>query len=90
VINGERKWIGNGTIADVVMVWARDAAEGQVKGFLVEKGTPGYDDRRIDGNGSLRAVRQAHIALTDLAVLEANRLPHAQGHGPGARGTATR
>src|SRR5690242_18901318 len=38
VIDGKKKWIGNGTIADVVVVWARDAADGQVKGFLVEKG----------------------------------------------------
>ena len=60
VINGEKKWIGNGTIADVIVVWARDMADGQVKGFLVEKGTPGYDARRIDGKGSLRAVWQAH------------------------------
>ena len=42
VINGSKKWIGNGTIADVVVLWARDTADGQVKGFLVEKGTPGY------------------------------------------------
>jgi glutaryl-CoA dehydrogenase len=75
VINGEKKWIGNGTIADVVVVWARDVADGQVKGFLVEQGTPGYDARRIDGKGSLRAVWQAHITLTDVRVPEANRLP---------------
>ena len=75
VINGEKKWIGNGTIADVVVVWARDTADGQVKGFLVEKGAPGYDARRIDGKGSLRAVWQAHITLTDVRVPEANRLP---------------
>jgi glutaryl-CoA dehydrogenase len=55
----------------------RDAADGQVKGFLVEKGAPGYDAKRIDGKGSLRAVRQAEIALTDLRVPEENRLPGA-------------
>ena len=38
-----KRWIGNGSIADVVVVWARDTEDGQVKGFLVEKGTPGYD-----------------------------------------------
>jgi len=76
VINGEKKWIGNGTIADVIVVWARDVADGQ-KGFLVERDTPGYDARRIDGKGSLRAVWQAHITLTDVRVPEANRLPHA-------------
>jgi glutaryl-CoA dehydrogenase len=77
VINGEKKWIGNGTVADVVVLWARDTADGQVKGFLVEKGTPGYQADRIDGKGSLRSVWQAHITLTDLRVDEANRLPGA-------------
>ena len=77
VINGEKKWIGNGTIADVVVLWARDTADGKVKGFLVEKGTPGYRAERIDGKGSLRSVWQAHITLTDLRVDEADRLPGA-------------
>jgi len=77
VINGAKKWIGNGTIADVVVVWARDLADGKVKGFLVEKGTPGYDARRIEGKGSLRAVWQAEIALSDVRVPEENRLPGA-------------
>jgi glutaryl-CoA dehydrogenase len=78
VINGAKKWIGNGTIADVVVVWARDAADRQVKGFLVERGTPGYNATRIEGKGSLRAVWQAEIALTDVRVPEANRLPGAR------------
>src|SRR5512133_758766 len=77
VINGQKKWIGNGTLADVVIVWARDVADQQVKAFLIEKGTPGYDARRIDGKGSLRAVWQAEITLTDLRVPEGNRLPGA-------------
>jgi glutaryl-CoA dehydrogenase len=77
VINGHKKWIGNGTLADVVVVWARDVADQQVKGFLVEKGTPGYDARRIDGKGSLRAVWQAEITLTDVRVPEESRLPGA-------------
>jgi glutaryl-CoA dehydrogenase len=68
VLDGEKKWIGNGTIADVVVVWARDVADGQVKGFLVERGTPGYDARRMDGKGSLRAVWQAEITLTGVRV----------------------
>jgi glutaryl-CoA dehydrogenase len=78
VINGAKKWIGNGTIADVTVVWARDTAHGQVKGFLVEKGTPGYHAERIDGKGSLRAVWQAEITLSDLRVPEQNRLPGAR------------
>jgi glutaryl-CoA dehydrogenase len=77
VIHGTKKWIGNGTIADVVVVWARDVADGRVKGFLVEPPTPGYVATRIDGKGSLRAVWQAEITLTDVKVTEQNRLPGA-------------
>jgi len=76
-INGTKKWIGNGSIADVVVVWARDEADRQVKGFLVEKGNPGYAARKIEGKGSLRAVWQAEISLSDVQVDEANRLPGA-------------
>jgi len=76
-VNGAKKWIGNGTIADVVVVWARDEADRQVKGFLVERGTPGYLASKIDGKGSLRAVWQAEITLTDVQVAESNRLPGA-------------
>ncbi|HKF31136.1 MAG TPA: acyl-CoA dehydrogenase family protein [Jatrophihabitantaceae bacterium] len=76
-INGAKKWIGNGTIADVVVVWARDEADRQVKGFLVERGTSGYLASKIDGKGSLRAVWQAEITLTDVQVAESNRLPGA-------------
>ena len=77
VINGAKRWIGNGSIADVVVVWAR-AEDGQVHGFLVEKGTPGYDARVIEGKGSLRAIWQAEIRLTDVVVPEENRLPGAR------------
>jgi glutaryl-CoA dehydrogenase len=85
VLNGTKKWIGNGTIADVVVVWARDVADAKVKGFLVEQGTVGYDARRIDGKGSLRAVWQAEITLTDVHVPEVNRLPHANSFNDTAR-----
>ena len=78
VLNGAKKWIGNGTIADVIVVWARDTADGKVKGFLVEKGTPGYDAKRIDGKGSLRSVWQAEITLSDVRVPDENRLPGAR------------
>jgi glutaryl-CoA dehydrogenase len=77
VINGNKKWIGNGSIADVVVVWARDTADKQVKGFLVEKGTPGYQAVKIEAKGSLRAVWQAEITMTDMRVPEENRLPGA-------------
>jgi glutaryl-CoA dehydrogenase len=75
VLSGEKRWIGNGTIADVVVVWARDAEDGQVKGFLVEGGTPGYEAREIVGKGSVRAVWQADIELDDVRVPAENRLP---------------
>jgi glutaryl-CoA dehydrogenase len=77
VINGAKRWIGNATIADVVVVWARDVEDGQVKGFLVEKGTPGYRARVIEGKGSVRAVWQAEIDLEDVRVPIENRLPGA-------------
>jgi glutaryl-CoA dehydrogenase len=77
VLNGSKKWIGNGTIADVVVTWARDVEDRQVKGFLVEKGTAGYDARVIEGKGSLRAVWQAEIALNDVRIPIENKLPGA-------------
>jgi glutaryl-CoA dehydrogenase len=77
VINGAKRWIGNGTLADVVVVWARDSEDGEVKGILVEKGTAGYDARVIEGKGSLRAVWQADIDLVDVRVPAENRLPGA-------------
>ncbi|HEY7008326.1 MAG TPA: acyl-CoA dehydrogenase family protein [Jatrophihabitantaceae bacterium] len=77
VLNGAKKWIGNGTIADVVVVWARDTADGQVKGFLVERSASGYSARVIEGKGSLRAVWQAEIALDDVRVPAEDKLPGA-------------
>jgi glutaryl-CoA dehydrogenase len=77
VINGSKRWIGNATIADVVVVWARDEADGQVKGFLVERDTPGFDARLIEHKGSVRAIWNADITLTDVRVPEQHRLPGA-------------
>jgi glutaryl-CoA dehydrogenase len=77
VLNGQKRWIGNGTVADVVVVWARDTEDKQVKGFLVETDTPGYEARKIEGKGSVRAVWQADIELRDVHVGEQNRLPRA-------------
>jgi glutaryl-CoA dehydrogenase len=75
VINGAKRWICNGTLADVVVLWARDTEDMQVKGFLVEKGTPGYDARVIEGKGSLQALWQADIDLVDMRVPAASHLP---------------
>ena len=78
VLNGEKKWIGNATMSDVVVLWARDEADGKVKAFLVEKGAPGFVARKMEGKGSLRAIWQAEITMTDLVVPESNRLPGAR------------
>ncbi len=75
VLDGAKRWIGNATIADVTVVWARDEADGEVKGFLVEKDTPGCEATRIEGKGSVRAVWQADITLAGVRVPDSARLP---------------
>ncbi|MGA8014618.1 MAG: acyl-CoA dehydrogenase family protein [Candidatus Dormiibacterota bacterium] len=85
VIDGAKRWIGNGTIADVVVVWARSDQDGQVKGFLVETGTPGYTASVITGKGCARAVWQADIRLEGVRVPEAGRLPGANSFKDAAR-----
>jgi glutaryl-CoA dehydrogenase len=77
VIDGVKRWIGNGTIADVAVVWARSEDDGDVKGFLVETGTPGYFATVIKGKGAARAVWQADIRLEGVRVPAENRLPEA-------------
>ncbi|MDG9712221.1 acyl-CoA dehydrogenase family protein [Streptomyces sp. DH10] len=74
VLNGAKKWIGNATFADYVVVWARDADDNHVKGFVVEKGTPGFEPAKIEGKIAFRIVENAEITLTDVRVPEANRL----------------
>jgi glutaryl-CoA dehydrogenase len=77
ILNGTKRWIGNGTIADVVIVWARSVEDGKVKGFLVETPTEGYHAEVITGKGVGRAVWQADITLDEVRVPESNRLPGA-------------
>ncbi len=77
VIDGAKRWIGNATIADVVVVWARSEEDGQVKGFLVESDTPGYQANVIEGKGGGRAMWQADIRLERVRVPAENRLPQA-------------
>lgn len=66
VLTGEKTWIGNATFADVIVVWARDVADGNVKGFLVEKGTPGLTATKIEQKMALRTVQNAHLASRSL------------------------
>ncbi|MCX8252824.1 Acyl-CoA dehydrogenase [Beijerinckiaceae bacterium RH AL1] len=74
VLNGQKKWIGNATFSDLTIIWARDEADGQVKGFIVEKGTPGFVAEKIEHKLALRVVQNALITLTDCRVAEADRL----------------
>jgi glutaryl-CoA dehydrogenase len=77
ILNGTKRWIGNGTFADLVVVWARDEEDDQVKGFVVEKDTPGFVAEKMAGKLTLRTVQNADITLTDCRVPEANRLQNA-------------
>ena len=61
VLDGAKRWIGNGSIADVVVVWARSAEDGQVKGFLVERDTPASTAATMEGKGAARAIWQADM-----------------------------
>ena len=85
VLNGEKKWIGNATFADVVVIWARDADDGAVKGFIVRTTLPGYSARLMTGKISQRALASGWITMTDLRVQESDRLLHAHGFGDTAR-----
>jgi glutaryl-CoA dehydrogenase len=87
VLDGVKRWIGNGSIADVVVVWARDEG-GDVGGFVVEhaeEGTPGYDATVITGKSGNRAVWQAEIRLTGVRVPAENRLAGARSFADTAR-----
>ena len=88
VIDGAKRWIGNGTFADLVVIWARDVTDAgsdpdenirkqPVLGFMVEKGTPGFTATKMEGKLALRSVQNADIVLEGVRVPEANRLENA-------------
>jgi glutaryl-CoA dehydrogenase len=77
VIRGEKTWITNGTMADVALVWAR-TADG-IRGFLVEKGTPGFTAPEIHGKLSMRASVTSSLAFAECRVPESAMLPGAKG-----------
>jgi glutaryl-CoA dehydrogenase len=74
VLDGAKRWIGNGTFADVVIVFARDVADDQVKTFVVEKGTPGFTATKIEDKFSLRTVQNADLTFTDCRIPAENKL----------------
>ena len=77
ILHGVKKWIGNATFADVTVIWARDVDDGNVKGFLVEKDTPGFSTEKMEHKIALRAVQNAIITLDGARVPEAMRLQRA-------------
>jgi glutaryl-CoA dehydrogenase len=81
VLNGAKRWIGNGTFADLVIIWARDLDDNKVKGFVVEKGTPGFTTTKMEGKLALRMVQNADITLDDCVVDEDHRLQQATSFG---------
>lgn len=82
VINGHKRWIGNGHAADIVVLYARDETDGLVKAFVVEKVDgdfpPGYRPTVINGKVGKRAIAQADIVLDNVKISEENRLPHCE------------
>ena len=74
MINGRKRWPGNAVWCDVIVVFARDTADGQVKAFVVEKDNPGYAASKIEGKVSLRMTQNADIILTSCRVSEDARL----------------
>ncbi|WP_285725737.1 acyl-CoA dehydrogenase family protein [Psychromicrobium xiongbiense] len=74
VINGAKRWIGNGTFCDHMVLWARDAEEpGKVRGFILDATLPGVSRSKIENKIALRTVQNAHILLNDVRVPEADR-----------------
>lgn len=77
VLNGAKRWIGNASFADINVVWARDLEDDQVKGFVVEKGTPGFHADVIKNKIALRVVQNAQVTLDDVRVPAENKLANA-------------
>src|SRR6516225_8090352 len=75
VLNGQKRWIGNAPWCDLSIIWARDLADNQVKGFIVEnKNTPGFSVEKIQNKFALKVVQNGQITMKDCRVPEANRL----------------
>jgi len=77
VLNGAKRWIGNGTIATHAIIWAKSEDDGQVKGFLVPTDTPGYTATKIENKQALRIVQNADILIENLRVPAAMKLANA-------------
>ncbi len=78
ILNGQKKWIGNATFGDLTVIWARDVADGEVKGFVVENSTPGFTVEKQQHKFALRIVQNGLITLDNVRVPEADRLQRAE------------
>src|SRR5262245_5508939 len=80
VLNGQKRWIGNAPWCDISIIWARDVADNQVKGFIVEnKTTPGFSVEKIENKIALKVVQNGQITLDNCRIPDANRLQGGQG-----------
>jgi glutaryl-CoA dehydrogenase len=77
VLNGSKRWIGHATFSDITVIWAKDTADNQVKGFIVPTSTAGYTATKIENKQSLRIVQNADITLENVRVPESLRLQNA-------------
>lgn len=77
ILNGAKMWITNGTVSDVAVVWAK--LDGRIRGFLVEKGTPGFSAPEMHGKHSLRASITSELIFQDCRIPEKNLLPESDG-----------
>ncbi|MET4060371.1 glutaryl-CoA dehydrogenase [Arthrobacter sp. UYP6] len=74
ILNGSKRWIGNGTFCDYMLLWAREPESGKIRGFLLDASLPGVCRTRIENKTALRTVQNADITLTGVRVSEADRL----------------
>jgi glutaryl-CoA dehydrogenase len=75
ILNGQKRWIGNAPWCDLSIIWARDVADNQVKGFIVEnKTTPGFSVEKIQNKIALKVVQNGQITMKDCRIPDANRL----------------
>ncbi|KLT65735.1 acyl-CoA dehydrogenase family protein [Pedobacter sp. BMA] len=77
ILNGQKKWIGNATFADILVIWARDEESNEVKGFIVKKYNPGFAVEKMQDKMALRIVQNGLITLTNCEVGEEDRLQNA-------------
>jgi glutaryl-CoA dehydrogenase len=79
VLNGSKNWITNSPIADVFVVWARNTDSNRIRGYLIEKGTPGLEAPKIDGKFSLRASTTGMIFMDNVRIPKENEFPDIAG-----------